>query len=115
MLVGIILASVGLGGFVGFTNAISNDRRYTYSPPFTEHETMMISALVVCMLLLVAGIITIIFSAIKKANADKLRRLENMQGKSGTTGVCPHCGLNVGSNVQICPKCGKKITEEEEP
>lgn len=42
MVIGYILSAIGMIGTVFMGNYISNDSRYTYSPPFTDHETMVL-------------------------------------------------------------------------
>lgn len=110
MVIGYILSAIGIIGTVFMGSYISNDRRYTYSPPFTDHETMVLVVLFACLIMAIVGVLSIIFSIIKKRNEDALNRLNNI-GKEGTQlGVCPKCGINVTHSTQICPKCGTKIT-----
>lgn len=94
-------------------NYISNDRRYTYSTPFTDHEVSVLIILFICVIACIVGIIMIVFEIIKKNNNDTLHRLQNMQGNGKTAGICPICGLNLTSGADTCPKCGTKINTEE--
>ena len=109
MLVGMILVVLGFCGSTSMWSYISNDRRYTYSPPFTDHELMMLGMFILCLISLMVGIVMIVFSIIKKNNTDTLQRLESMQEGGNILGICPSCGLNLAGNVIKCPKCGCEI------
>lgn len=109
MVKGYILTSVGILGTVFMGSYISNDKAYTYSPPFTDHETMVLVVFFACLIMAIAGLLTIVFSIIKKRNADKLYRLANIGEGGAQLGVCPNCGVNVTESAQVCPKCGTKI------
>lgn len=104
--IGYILSAIGIIGTILMGRYI-----YTYSPTFTDHETMVLVVFFACLIMALAGVLSIIFSIIKKRNADALSRLNNI-GEHGTQlGVCPKCGINVTQSTQICSKCGTEITK----
>lgn len=113
MLWGLLLVFLGGFGTGGMILYISNDTRYTYSSPFTDHELVMMALLIIFFILLVIGILVTIFSFIQKNNQDTLSRIESLQPDGRQTGICPICKLNISPGVKICPKCGHHITEEE--
>lgn len=114
MAIGYILSAIGIIGTVFMGNYISNDSRYTYSPPFTDHETMVLVVFFACLIMAIVGVLSIIFSIIKKRNEDALNRLNSMGEKGAQLGVCPKCGINITQNTKFCPKCGTKITNTKE-
>lgn len=105
MIVGYLLTFFGAGGTVGSIMYIMNDRRYSYSAPFTSHETTLMTICIISFIALVAGIMTIIFSVIKNKNQAKLDSLTGTVGGTPMGNSCPNCGLNVSSNCTECPKC----------
>ncbi len=109
IVIGYILTILGGFGTAGTLLTISNDRRYSYTAPYTSHETTMLTVLVFSVILLMAGITTIIFSVIKNRNENKLKELTNSQTSSLIRGKCPKCNLNVAENCTVCPKCGEKL------
>lgn len=111
MLTGIILASLGLIGTVYAGAYIENDWRYTYTSPFTDHEKMVLFLLFVCVVAAVVGIVSIIFSVIKKKNQDMLNRVQEVSGDGKKANMCPRCGLNLAEGVETCPKCAAKLGE----
>lgn len=110
MVIGYILTFLGCFGSAFSFVTISNDHRYTYRAPFTDHERTMITILVISIIVLVAGILTIIFSVIKNKNEAKLKEITNLnQDNSKISNKCPNCNLNVSENCSVCPKCGQKL------
>ena len=112
MVSGILMAIFGAVGSLGMYCYISNDGQYTYTGHLTNHELAMIGIFVFFVLLLLTGVFSAIYSAVKKSNQDALRRLENMGAEGKPVGTCPSCGLNLAEGTLICPKCGYKIIEE---
>ena len=110
MIIGCILSALGISGTILIGSYISNNRTYTFSPPFTDYETMVLVVFFACLIMAIVGILSIIFSIIKKRNEDTLNRLNNIGEKGVQLGVCPKCGINITQSTQICPKCGTKIT-----
>lgn len=113
MISGSLMAILGAIGTLGMYYYISNDVQYTYTGHLTAHESSMLGALVFCILLLLVGVLTAIYSFIKKSNRDTLTRIENLGANGKPTGTCPICGLNLANGALICPKCGHKLKEEE--
>lgn len=102
ILIGCLLSGIGMIG----VSLIS-------SYPFTGHDTMMLTLLFIFSIMTVVGVLSTIFSIVKKRNEDALKRLNNI-GQEGTQlGVCPKCKINITQGTQICPKCGTKITNHE--
>lgn len=104
MVIGYILSAVGISGTILIVSYISNNRIST------DHETMVLVAFSACLIIAIVGILSIIFSIIKKRNEDTLSRLNNIGENGVQVDVCPKCGINVTQSTQICPKCGTKIT-----
>lgn len=118
MIIGYILIVLGVFGMVGSFTTISNDWRYTYKPPYTDHETTMIALLIISVVVFIVGIMVIIFSVVKKKNEDKLKEITNIpqmnsNGQLSVKNKCPNCGLNVSDTCTICPRCGQKINGGE--
>lgn len=113
MVAGYVLTILGSIGSLLMINLISNDRYYTYSAPFTDHETMMLFLLIVCFVMDAVGIITIVFSVLKKNNQDTLTRITNMGEQGRKRNVCPNCGLNLADGVLECPRCHTEFVERE--
>ncbi len=113
MISGILMAILGAIGSFGMYHYISNDIQYTYTGHLTTHELSMLGVLVFCILLLLVGVFTLIYSFIKKSNHDTLARIENLGTNGKPTGTCPICGLNLTNEASVCPKCGYKLKEEE--
>ena len=117
MVIGYILAIVGAIASFSVWGVISSETGrgwgyYTYTPPYTDHETTMILLFIICLVVTAAGILMIIFSVMKKSNQDSLQRLQNMQGGGQKHGVCPNCGLNLAEGSDKCPQCGTRIRED---
>ncbi len=108
MVIGYILTVLGILGSVFTVNYMSHDR-YTYSAPLTSHETMVFAIFIVFAVMAAAGIITIIFSIVKKKNQDTLNRITNLNESGKRQHVCQTCGLNLTEGTTICPKCRKKV------
>lgn len=109
IVIGYILTILGCFGTAGTLFTISNDHRYSYTAPYTSHETTVLTMLVISVIVLVAGIATIIFAIIKNRNENKLKELTNIQTDSQIIGKCPNCNINVSENCSVCPKCGEKL------
>ena len=112
MIWGFLLIFIGAFGTGGMMLYISN-HHYTYSSPFTDHEILMLAILCIFFILLVAGVLTIIFSYVRKSNQDTLTRIQSMESKGQKAGICPSCHLNLAPGTTICPKCGHQISKEE--
>lgn len=108
MIVSYLCIVLGIMGSIFMVTFIGQDTRYTYTPPFTDHEMTMLFFLVVCVALAAAGILGVIFSVVKKRQEDTLQRIQNMGTEGVRKDVCPHCGLNLASGVKVCPRCGYK-------
>ena len=63
---GYVISIIGLIGTILMFVAISHDYRYTYSPPFTDHEITNIAILVISIILLAIGIGVVGFHFRKK-------------------------------------------------
>lgn len=109
MIIGYILTALGCFGTAFSFITISNDHRYTYRAPFSDHEKAMMAMLIISFIVLVVGIITIIFSVIKSKNEAKLKQITNVHGDLSVKNKCPKCGLNLSDNCTTCPQCGQKI------
>mgnify|MGYP003107718843 FL=1 len=115
MIIGYILIILGIFGVSGSVVTIKNDLQnyyYTYSSPYTSHETTMLTLLFICMVMLMLGIAVIIFTVLKKRNEDQLNKVNNYGNNGTIKNVCPNCGLNLSDNATICPKCGTKVKKE---
>ncbi|MCI8282362.1 MAG: zinc ribbon domain-containing protein [Lachnospiraceae bacterium] len=108
MVIGYILTVLGILGSVLTVNYMSHDR-YTYTAPLTSHETMVFAVFIVFAVMAAAGILTIIFSLVKKKNQDTLNRITDMDESGKRQNVCPVCGLNLAEGARTCPKCGKRL------
>jgi NhaP-type Na+/H+ or K+/H+ antiporter len=109
MMIGYILTMFGISGTVFSYLTITNDRGYSYTAPFTNHEMTMMAIMIISFIVLVSGIMTIIFSAVKSKNEAKLKEIENLQGKTQFRNKCPKCNINVSGDCFICPNCGQKL------
>lgn len=110
MVIGYILTILGCFETTFSFLTIANDRRYSYTAPFTSHERTIIAMLIISIIILIAGIFVIIFSIVKNKNESKLREITNQnQDKSEFSNKCPSCNLNVAKNCSICPRCGQKL------
>lgn len=115
MLVGILLLSFGIGGTIGSLSYISADQRYTYVPPFTDHERLVLGIFVLFLILAAAGFLTVLFTIIKKRNQDTLRRIKSQRPDGTLADQCPQCGLTITDTTTTCPHCGTAIKREEKP
>lgn len=113
MIAGFLFIVFGLSGTVYMWNYISSDTRYTYNFPLTSHESIMLVLFALFLVMLIIGIMTVIFSVIKKNNQDTLSRIENIGQNGHIKGICPHCGLNIPAETTECPKCGYKINKDK--
>ena len=101
MIIGYILIILGIFGVSGSVVTIKNDLEYnyyTYSSPYTSHETTMLTLLFICMVMLMLGIAVIIFTVLKKRNEDQLNKVNNYGNNGTIKNVCPNCGLNLSDN-----------------
>ena len=114
LLIGFLLFLLGGSGSYGTYVYISNDRRYTYSAPLTDHEVTMIATFVICLIIAAVGVIIMIFSLWKKSNEDTLDKIMNTQEGGKLKNVCKQCGLNLAEGTKTCPRCGTVIIEEGE-
>lgn len=112
MLVGILLLACGIGGAVGSLSYISADQRYTYVPPFTDHERLVLGIFVLFLILAAAGFLTVLFTIIKKRNQDTLRRIKSQRPDGTLADQCPQCGLTITDTTAACPRCGTAIPRE---
>lgn len=100
----------GAGTYMSWTY-MENDRRYTYRPPLTDHESTVIAIFTVCLIVAVVGLLITVFSIIKKRNEDSLAKLVNTTNGSNQKNVCVYCGLNLMEGSTVCPKCGKTVNQ----
>lgn len=100
MILGYVMTFLGFSGTFYFWSYIKHDYWYTYTAPFTSHETTVLTLLVFSIFALIAGIGIII---------DALKCKSNGQPKN----VCPNCGLNVTDNCSTCPACGHRFEKGE--
>lgn len=110
--IGLFLSLIGLIGSALVWSSISSDYIYTYTPPFTSHEMMMIFFLILFVAMFIVGIYFIVSVHNKKRNEDQLNRLTHTGNNVAQKDVCPKCGLNIAKGVSVCPRCG---TKREEP
>lgn len=111
MVMGYILIALGASGTFYFWSYIENDYWYTYTAPFTSHETTMLTLLFLSFALLIGGVVTIIVSVLKSKNTGKLNQIQNFK-KGLPKNVCPSCGLNVTDSCSACPACGYRFEKE---
>lgn len=76
---GFIMSTIGVIGTIYSIITISNDKSnwlvgYTYTPPFTEHETIVLAVLVVLAVLGIVGIV--LLSAKEEDKYDGAERKE---------------------------------------
>ncbi len=115
MIMGYIFIILGILGTTRSILTIKNDLEsyfYTYSSPYTSHETTMLILLFICMAMLILGIAVIIITILKKRNEDQLNKINNYGNNGTAKNVCSNCGLNLSENAVICPKCGTKVKKE---
>lgn len=113
MILGYILSTIGIMGSIFMGSYILSDSRYNYSIPLTDHETMVLGIFLVFLIAAVTGVVSIIFSIMKKNNEDTLNRINSIGRKGTRLDVCPRCGINITPNTKTCPKCGAEITNME--
>ncbi|MBR3083229.1 MAG: hypothetical protein IKH03_01465 [Oscillospiraceae bacterium] len=101
LIVGLILASAGVGGVAA---TLINTVRLNRFP------SSMVTFFVVSFLLLIIGVLLIAFSVIKKRNKDRLDSLRGLTGDGEKQTVCSNCGLNVMRGAATCPRCGNTIS-----
>lgn len=99
MVIGYILIILGTAGTAFSGVYIANDRRYTYAPPLTPHETTMLMLLFLGVLLLIGGIVVILFSILKSRNSAQLNQIQNLE-KGHPKNVCQKALMNVLQEIQ---------------
>lgn len=97
---------VGVMGAITMGGYMANDSRYTYTPPFTDHELFNLVLFALAVMVAAAGVLTVVFAVVKRRNEDRLNRVVNTTPGGMRADVCSKCGLNLSSHVQICPRCG---------
>lgn len=115
MIVAYILITLGLIGAISVWSSIVNEINcytYTYTPPYTDHETSLMIALFIFAIMAGSGVAMIIFSIMKKRNEDKLNKVLSYSSNGTIKNVCPNCGVNISEETTICPKCGTQIEKE---
>ncbi|MGN0459484.1 MAG: hypothetical protein ACI4HL_01075 [Ruminococcus sp.] len=112
MIVGYLMTAFGAGGTFGSIVYIMNDRHYSYTSPFTSHEKSVMTILIISVILLVAGIMTIIFAVIKNKNEGKLKEITGNNNGEKSGDVCSNCGINISANCTKCPRCGCELTNK---
>ncbi len=114
MIIGMILTVVGGMGVFSNISTIVNNRRYTFTAPFSDYETRIMTLLVFSFIVAIIGIMLMIFAAVKSKNEERLRGIQNIQGidVNGNIlvkGKCPNCNLNIAEECTRCPRCGQEI------
>ena len=114
IIIGVTMMAIGFGmDIAGFIRIHSDTagyfQRYTYSPPFTSHETTMIAIVVIGSIVFLIGLIVTIVS-----HSSAKRKKEQM---SATVMVvkkftCPRCGVNLSTDCSKCPNCGENVSEK---
>jgi len=70
VVVGIVLSVLGLVGIIVTAATIIGDRsgffRYTYAPPFSDHEVMVIAGGVISVILLIVGAVVVTIGLLRK-------------------------------------------------
>lgn len=105
IVVGYILTFLGGSGLFYSFVTIKTDHSHTWRSPFTTFETTIMVVCILSLIVLVAGIMIIIFSVVKKKNQDMLNKLSGTVDNEPKASVCPNCGLNVSPNLKQCPRC----------
>ena len=114
MIIGITMMAIGfvmdIFGFVQIhTDTAGYFQKYTYTPPFTSHETNIIAIVVIGSFVFLIGLIVTIIS-----HSSAKRKKEQM---SATVMVvkkftCPKCGVNLSTDCTKCPNCGMDVSEK---
>ena len=112
MIVGYLMTAFGAGGTFGSIIYMMNARHYSYTSPCTCHEKSVMPILIFSVILLVAGIMTIIFAVIKNKNDGKLNEITGNHNGVKSGNVCPNCGINISANCTKCPRCGCELTNK---
>ncbi|MGN1132687.1 MAG: hypothetical protein ACI4RL_07235 [Ruminococcus sp.] len=111
MVIGYLMTAFGTAGTFGSIIYIMNDRRYSYTSPFSSHEKTLMAICIISFILLVAGIMTIIFSVIKNKNDGKLNEITGKHNGVKSGNVCTNCGINISANCAKCPRCGCELKD----
>lgn len=109
MITGYIMIIVGVIGAFAMGGYMANDSRYTYAPPFTDHELFNLVLFALAVMVAAAGVLTVVFAVVKKRNEDRLNRVVNTTPGGMRADVCPKCGLNLSPLTQFCPRCGTPV------
>ena len=100
-ILGISLASVGLGLIIGAV--IGSD--YYSSVSFAV-------MLIVGAALIAAGAAMTVNVVRRKNRQDEEARRRNTLEGGRMAGVCPNCGLNVAQGTKVCPACKTDLTKQ---
>ncbi len=113
--VGIVMMIIGFFMSIFSGTVIHSDlirHRYSYSPPFTDHETAMMILIFIGIIVILTGIGLIIASIVSQRSKDKINRLQNIGADGLSKSCCIKCGLNLTPNATKCPRCGNIIEKE---
>lgn len=116
IIVGVILIIIGVFGTASSFKVLVETHKY--SSLYTSADKGPMMFFIVSFIILLAGIIVVIFSIIKKRNEDKLESLTRINGSDSTGRIllknkCPVCNLNVTDGCKVCPQCGNVLNKEE--
>ena len=115
---GLVLMVVGILGGLYCLVTISNDMHpesifsnyYTYQPPLTGHEVLMIFSTICCIAIAVVGLILLCLpNANKQVTYIAPTTQQPIAPVSTQTGFCRTCGSPLASNAKFCMKCGNPV------
>lgn len=118
---GLVLMVVGILGTLYCLVTISNDmhpqsvfsRYYTYEPPLTGHEVIMIFSTLCCVAIAVVGLILLCLpNGNKQVTTTAFSNTATQQSVvsiSTQPRFCRSCGSPLVPNAKFCMKCGKPV------
>lgn len=114
IMIGIFMTVLGAIGSISTLLNIANDPYYTYTAPFSKHETTMMTLFFISFIIFCVGLVILILSYMKNKNQNKLNEIMNINGTKSDGSIlvknkCPNCNLNLSENCTFCPNCGQKI------
>lgn len=105
--IGGILVTLGSFGASAAFVTIMTNTAYTWTEPFTDFESGIITLFIISVLAIIGGVGTFIFGYIKAKNQKSLNELINSSSNSEVIkNKCSNCGINLSETCTKCPACG---------
>lgn len=106
-IIGGICCIIGLACFIAAQVEINTNHYYTWTRPYTSYEAQVIITRIVGIGLLISGIIdlVLVFASIIYTHST----VQDINCQKMISTPCPTCGIQLGTAVNICPRCKTRI------